>query len=162
VPGRTKKYITMAGNDVCENVWYIIHGVSRSAYHNYKAVARGGFCNGSDGNTGMSRPRPRTIQAEANLMTIISGNADRMPNEFRCIGGSRVNNVLVLPCTLNWDNMWFLSNSVMSPPQFLIPDLVHCIPHLEVCLLWEVRMDVKRNLLRLHPKSAARRLQRGC
>jgi hypothetical protein len=117
VPGRTKKYITMAGNDVCENAWYIIHGVSRSAYHNYKGAARGGFCNGSHGNTGMSRPRRRTIQAEANLMTIISGNADRMPNDFRCIGGSRVNNVLVLPCTLNWDNMRLLSNSVM----FLLP-----------------------------------------
>jgi hypothetical protein len=36
VPGRTKKYITMAGNDICENAWYIIHGVSRSTYHNYK------------------------------------------------------------------------------------------------------------------------------
>jgi len=113
VPGRTKKYITMAGRDVCENAWYIIHGVSRSAYHNYKAAARGGFCNGSHGNTGMSRPRPRTVQAEANLMTIITDNADRMPNEFRCIGGSRVNNLLVLPCTLNWDQVRLLSNSVM-------------------------------------------------
>jgi hypothetical protein len=50
-------------------------------------------------------------------MTIISGNVDRMPNDFRCIGGSRVNNVLVLPYTLNWDNMRLLSNSVM----FLLP-----------------------------------------
>jgi hypothetical protein len=116
VPGRTKKYITMAGNDVYENAWYIIHRVSMSAYHNYKAVARGGFCNGSHGNTDMSRPRRRTIHAEANLMKIISGNVDRMPNELRCIGRSRVNNVLVLPCTLNWDNMWLLSNSVMFLP----------------------------------------------
>jgi hypothetical protein len=101
VPGRTKKYITMVGNNVCKNAWYIIHEVSRSAYHNYKTAARRRFYNGSHGNTSMSRPRRCTIQAEANLMTIISGNADRMPNEFRCIGRSRVNNVLVLPCTLN-------------------------------------------------------------
>jgi hypothetical protein len=120
MPGRTKKYITMAGNDVCENAWYIIHGVSKSAYHNYKAVARGGFCNGSHGNTGMSRPRPHIIQVEANLMTIFSGNADQMPNEFRCIGRSRVNNVLVLPYTLNWDNMRLLSNLVMFLPSTLI------------------------------------------
>jgi hypothetical protein len=83
-----EEYITMAENDVCENAWYIIHGVSRFAYHNYKGAARGGFCNGSHENTGISRPRRRTIQAEANLMTIISGNAVRMPNDFRCIGGS--------------------------------------------------------------------------
>jgi hypothetical protein len=116
VPGKTKKYITMAENDIYKNAWYIIHGVSRSTYHNYKAAVRGRFCNGSYGNTGMSRPRSCTIQAEANLMTIIIGNTDRMPNEFRCIGGSRVNNVLVLPCTLNWDSMRLLSNSVMFLP----------------------------------------------
>ena len=121
MPKRAKKYITMAGNNIYENAWYIIHGVSRSLYHNYKAAARGGFCNGSHGNIGMSRPRPRTIQAKANLMTIISGNTDRMPNEFRCIGGSQVNNVLVLPCTLNWDHMRLLSNLVM----FLSPTSIY-------------------------------------
>ena len=76
LPGRTKKYITMAGKDICENAWYIIHRMSRSTYHNYKAAARGRFCNGSHGNTGMSWSRLRTIHAEANLMTIISGNVD--------------------------------------------------------------------------------------
>jgi hypothetical protein len=92
VPGRTKKFITMAGNNVYENAWYIIHGVSRSAYHNYKVAARRGFCNGSHGNAGMMRPRPRTIQVEANLMTIIIGNANRMPNECKrgyCTSGER-------------------------------------------------------------------------
>jgi hypothetical protein len=43
-----------------ECVVYHPRGV-QIAYHNYKGAARGGFCNGSHGNTGMSRPRRRTI-----------------------------------------------------------------------------------------------------
>lgn len=161
VPGRTKKYITMAGRDVCENAWYIIHGVSRAAYHNYKAAARGGFCNGSHGNTGMSRPRPRTIQAEANVMTIINASADRMPNEFRCIGGSRVNNVLVLPCTLNWDQVRLLSNSVFLLP----PTPTECFRNVHaasrIISVKVFLMYVDRGPVMLDPKSAARGLQEG-
>ena len=111
--------MTLCSREVCENVWYSIHGVSRSAYHKYKAAALVGRVNGMHGNSGITRPRPHTIQAEANFMTIIQENADRMPNEFRNIGRKRVNNLLVLPSALNWDHIRDISNSVLHSIRFL-------------------------------------------
>ena len=105
LPKRRKKFLTLSGREVCENAWYSIHGVSRAAYHKYKAAALAGRVNGTNGNSGITRPRPHTIQAEANFATIIQENADRMPNEFKNIGRKRVNNLLVLPSALNWDHM---------------------------------------------------------
>ena len=70
-------------------------------------------------NSGITRLRPHTIQAEANFMTIIQENADRMPNEFRNIGRKQVNNLLVLLSALNWDHMSDISNSVLHSLQFL-------------------------------------------
>nr|PNR58557.1 hypothetical protein PHYPA_005552 [Physcomitrium patens] len=110
LPGRRKKFITFSNREVCENAWYIIHGISRAAYHAYKTVAIGGWVTGTHGNTGIARPRPHTIQAEANIMTIINDNADCMPNEFRNIGKKRVNNLLVLPSSLNWNHVRDMSN----------------------------------------------------
>ena len=101
LPERRKMFMTLCSHEVCENAWYTIHGVSRSAYHKYKAAALSGRVNGMYGNSGITRPRPHTIQAEANFMTIIQENADHMPNEFRNIGRKRVNNLLVLPSALN-------------------------------------------------------------
>ena len=95
VQGKWKKFITLCNQEVCENAWYLIHGVSRSAYQEYKAAAIEGRVNGTHGNAGHDRPRAHTIQAEANFTTIINENADRMPNEFRNIGQRRVNNLLV-------------------------------------------------------------------
>ena len=131
-------------------------------YHNYKALARGRFYNGSHRNTSMSRPRLHIIQAEANLMTIISSNVDQMPNEFRCISKSRGNNVLVLPCTLNWDNMQLLSNSVMFLPPTPISwfDILHTASRSISSLGSEDGRE--RNPLKLHPKLVARWLQREC
>ena len=112
LPERRKKFITLSNREVCENAWYIIHGVFRSVYHKYKAAAHAGRVNGTYGNSRIPCPRAHTIQAEANFMTIIQENADRMPNEFRNIGQKRVNNLLVLPAALNWDHMRDISNSV--------------------------------------------------
>ena len=98
---RRKKFLTLSGHEVCENAWYSIHGVSRAAYHKYKAAALADRVNGMQGNSGITRPRPHTIQAEANFATIIQENADRMSNEFRNIGRKRVNNLFVLPSALN-------------------------------------------------------------
>ena len=81
-----KKFLTLSGCEVCENAWYSIHGISRAAYHKYKAAALAGRINGMHGNSGITRPQPHTIQAKANFATIIQENADRMPNEFRNIG----------------------------------------------------------------------------
>ena len=68
---RRKKFLTLSGREVCENAWYSIHGVSRAAYHKYKAAALAGRVNGTHGNSGITRLRPHTIQAEANFATII-------------------------------------------------------------------------------------------
>ena len=76
------------------------------------------------GNSGITRPRPHTIQAEANFMTIIQENADRMPNEFRNIGRKRVNNLFVLPSVLNWDHMRDISNLVLHSIRFLYFDFI--------------------------------------
>ena len=111
-------FLTLCSREVCENAWYAIHGVSRSAYHKYKAAALAGRVNGMHGNSGITRPRPHTIQAEANFMTIIQENADRMPNDFRNIGRKQVNNLLVLPSALNWDHMRDISNSVLHSIRF--------------------------------------------
>ena len=115
---RRKKFLILSGREVCENAWYSIHGVSRVAYHKYKAAALAGRVNGMHGNSGITRPRPHTIQAEANFATIIQENADRMPNEFRNIGRKRVNNLLVLSSALNWDHMRDISNSVLPSSRF--------------------------------------------
>ena len=118
LPERRKKFLTLSGREVCENACYSIHGVSRVAYHKYKAAALVGRVNGMHGNSGITRPRPHTIQAEANFATIIQENADRMPNEFRNIGRKRVNNLLVLPSALNLDHMRDISNSVLPSSRF--------------------------------------------
>ena len=86
LPERRKMFMTLCSREVCENAWYTIHGVSRSAYHKYKAAVLAGRVNGMHENSGITRPRPHTIQAEANFMTIIQENESRMPNEFRNIG----------------------------------------------------------------------------
>jgi hypothetical protein len=80
LPGKRKKFITLANRDVCENAWYIIHGLSRSAFFLYKSAAKVGSISGCHGNLGVLRPRAHTIQAEANMMTIINETAGRMPN----------------------------------------------------------------------------------
>ena len=118
LPERRKKFLTLSGREVCENAWYSIHGISRAAYHKYKAAAFASRVNGMHGNSGITRPRPHTIQAEANFATIIQENVDRMPNEFRNIGRKRVNNLLVLPSALNWDHMRDISNSVLPSSRF--------------------------------------------
>ena len=116
---RRKMFMTLCSREVCENAWYTIHGVSRSAYHKYKATALSGRVNGMHGNSEITRLRPHTIQAKANFMTIIQENADRMPNEFRNIERKRVNNLLVLPSALKWDHMKDISNSVLHSIRFL-------------------------------------------
>ena len=112
LPKRRKKFITLSNCEVCENAWYIIHGVSRSTYYKYKAAAHAGRINKTHGNSRIPCPRAHTIQVEANFMTIIQENTDRMLTEFRNIGKKQINNLLVLSATLNWDHMRNISNSV--------------------------------------------------
>ena len=78
--GKQKKFITLVNHDLYENAWYIIHGLSRSAFFLYKSVARIGSISRCHGNLDVLKPRSHTIQAEANMMTIINDTIDRMPN----------------------------------------------------------------------------------
>ena len=55
LPERQKKFMTLCSREVCENAWYSIHGVSRSAYHKYKATALAGRVNRMHGNFGITR-----------------------------------------------------------------------------------------------------------
>lgn len=103
LPGKSKrKFITIESTDVCENAWYIIHGVSRASYHNYKKAARSGSITSSHGNSGQLRPRPATVQAEGTIHAIVRMNADLMPHQMKGIGGGRQDVRQVLPSTLNW------------------------------------------------------------
>ena len=45
LPEQWKKFMTLCSREVCENAWYTIHGISRSAYHKYKAAALAGRVN---------------------------------------------------------------------------------------------------------------------
>jgi hypothetical protein len=110
--GKRKKFITLANCDVCENAWYIIHGLSRSAFFLYKSAARAGSVSGCHGNLGVLRPRTHTIQAEVNMMTIINDTADMMPNVTREIGQKRVDNLKILSSACNWDHIRVASNHV--------------------------------------------------
>ena len=89
LPEQWKKFMTLCSREVCENAWYSIHGVSRSAYHKYKAAALAGRVNGMQGNSGISQPQPHTIQTEANFMTIIQENTRTpCPMSSGTLGGS--------------------------------------------------------------------------
>ena len=80
---KCKKFITLANHDVCENAWYIIHGLSRSAFFLYKSTTRVGSVSRCHGNLGVLRPHAYAIQAEANMMTIFNNTTYRMPNATR-------------------------------------------------------------------------------
>jgi hypothetical protein len=112
LPGKHKKFITLANRDICENAWYIIHGLFRSAFFLYKSAAKAGSINGCHGNLGVLRPRAHTIQAEANMMTIINDTADMMPNSTREIGQKRVDNLKILPSACNWNHIRLACNHV--------------------------------------------------
>jgi hypothetical protein len=61
LPGKRKKFIILANRDVCENAWYIIQRLSRSAFFLYKSAAKAGSVSGCHGNLGVLRPRAHTI-----------------------------------------------------------------------------------------------------
>jgi hypothetical protein len=65
--GKRKKFITLANCNLCKNAWYMIHGLSRSAFFLYKSTARAGSVSGCHGNLDVLRARVHTIQAEATI-----------------------------------------------------------------------------------------------
>jgi hypothetical protein len=92
---KQKKNVTLTNCNVCEIAWYIIHGVSMLAYHVYKSATKKGTISGFHGDFGILLPY--TIQVEANMMSIVSNIADRMPNETREIGKKQMDNLKMLP-----------------------------------------------------------------
>ena len=120
LPKRRKKFITLGNHKVGENALYIIHGMSRLAYHKYKAAVLAGRINGMHGNARNAWLQIHTIQAEANFMIIIHENEDHMPNEFGNIDIMRVNNLLILLVALNWDHMTNISNSISHLVFFIV------------------------------------------
>jgi hypothetical protein len=116
LPGKRKKFITLANRDMCENAWYIIHGLLRSAFFLYKSAAKARSVRGCHGNLEVLRSRAHIIQAKANMMTIINETVDRMPNSTREIDQKRVDNLKILPSACNWDHIRLASNHV-SPLQ---------------------------------------------
>ena len=61
LPERRKKFITLSSREVCKKAWYSIHGISRSAYHKYKAAALASRVNRMLGNSRITRLQPHTI-----------------------------------------------------------------------------------------------------
>jgi hypothetical protein len=61
LPGKRKKFITLANRDMCENAWYMIHGLSRSAFFLCKSTARARSVSRCHGNLGVLRPRTHKI-----------------------------------------------------------------------------------------------------
>ena len=57
VPGKQKLYVIFTNVDVCEVAYYIIHAVSKFAYHSYKAAAKSGRVYGSHGNSRIHCPQ---------------------------------------------------------------------------------------------------------
>ena len=53
---RRKKFMTLSSHEVCKNAWYSIHGVSKSAYHKYKAVVLANRVNRMHGNSRITWP----------------------------------------------------------------------------------------------------------
>jgi hypothetical protein len=112
LPRKRKKFITLANYDVYEIAWYIIYGLSSLAFFLYKSAAKAGSINGCHGNLGVLRPHAHTIQAEANIMTIINDSADMMPNVTREFSQKRVDNLKILLSAYNWDHIRVVTNLV--------------------------------------------------
>jgi hypothetical protein len=128
LPGKRKKFITLANPDICKNTWYIIHGLSRSAFFLYKSAAKAGSVSRCHGNLGVLRPHVHTIQAKANMMIIINNIADMMPNTTREIGQIRVENLKILPSTCNWDHIWVASNHISFLELSLVTAVIYSLP----------------------------------
>ena len=86
LPRKRKKFITLANRNMCENARYMIHELLWWAFFLYKSAAKAGSVSGCHGNLGVLRPCAHTIQAKANIMTIINDTVGRMPNATQEIG----------------------------------------------------------------------------
>jgi hypothetical protein len=128
LPRKHKKFITLANRDVYENAWYIIHGLSRSAFFLYKSAAKAESVSGCRGNLGVLKSRAHSIQTKANMMTIINETVDMMPNLTREIGEKGVDNLKILSLAYNWDHIRLVSNHV-SPLQLSSLTVLNFLPN---------------------------------
>ena len=108
------KVITLDGMEVCVPAWYIIHGISKSAYHTYAAMYKGGVLSGDHGNKGVKRPRVGTVQATGTMKSIIDESTDQMPHQMRDISNGRMDTLKYLLAGKNWKRVRRNANEVYS------------------------------------------------
>jgi len=80
---------------------YIIHGSSRSFYHLVKFNALEGCLSQLHNNTGARQPRSQTMQLFATIITNNNNNFEKMPNKFLIINHKPMNDLKVVPSTIN-------------------------------------------------------------
>lgn len=97
---------------VRENAWFVIHGVSCSAYHVYKSATKAGCICGSHGNARFVHPWLYIIQTRVLSMILINENVNQMPYEFRMIAKNRVKKLKVVPSTMKQHHTNDLANEV--------------------------------------------------
>ena len=115
-----RKVITLDGMEVCIPAWYIIHGISKSAYHTYALMYKEGVLSGDHGNKGVKRPRVGTVQATGTMKAIIDENADQMPHQMRGIGHGRMDTLKYLSAGHNWKRVRTDANEVHSRLLFCV------------------------------------------
>ena len=116
---KKRKYITLEGVEVCGTAWYIIHGLSKSCYHNYIDKYQQGVVSTTHGNRGVRRSRVGVVQVTGTMEAIINSNADQMPHQMRGVGNGRVDTLKYLPASNNWKRIRADANEVQ-----LLPDLL--------------------------------------
>lgn len=108
--------VVLEGRMICLTAWWKIHGISRATFMKYKQRYRHGKRASTHGNTGMRKPRGRTIQAQATMESIIRMNVDHMPHQMKGTGNGRQDVRKVLPSHLNWERVREEVNEVRSLP----------------------------------------------
>ena len=106
------KVITLEGMEVCIPGWYIIHGISKSAYHTYALMYKEGVLLEDHGNKRVKRPRVGTVQATGSMKSIIDESTDQMPHQMRGIGNRRMDTLKYLPAGNNWKRVRTDANEV--------------------------------------------------
>lgn len=97
--------VVLEGRNICLSAWWKIHGISRATFMAYKQRYKTGKRSSTHGNTGMRKPRARTIQAQATIESIIRMNADQMPHQMKGTGNGRQDIRKVLPAHLTWEKV---------------------------------------------------------
>ena len=98
----SRNVVTLEGIDVCPFAWMKIMGVSSSTfYRNAKFTAVRDAAQ-NHGNTGLRKPRSRTVVATATLGAILDKHVDHMPQKPRVLPFGEKVVAKVLPTNFKW------------------------------------------------------------